>query len=347
MDINGMKILSIDDNHLNLKIIESFVKPLNLILNSFVNSQDALHAAINNKYDLILIDYQMPELNGLEFIEAYRKVDHIVPIIMITTFGKDIELQVQALELGVSDFISKPMNAASFKARVNNTLKLRKSQLLIENKTLLLEEEVRQMTKIIHENELETLDVLGRSSEFRDQDTGLHTYRVAKYCKILASLAGLGENEQDVIFHASPFHDLGKIGICDEILLKPGKLDYDEFEIMKTHAQVGYNILKDSKSKYLKAGAQIAILHHEKFDGKGYPKGLKGEEIPIIGRITAIADVFDALTSVRPYKKAWNFDDACALIEEERNKHFDPKLADLFLENKSQFKEIYDLYKDK
>jgi len=208
MDINGMKILSIDDNKTNLNIIENFVKLLNLELDSFINSKKALDSALNTNYDLILIDYKMPELNGLQFIEEFRKINKSVPIIMITAYGSDMNLQVKALELGANDFLSKPMNAVSFQARVKNLLKLRKSRLLVENKALLLEEEVKRMTKIIHENELETLDVLGRSSEFRDTDTGLHTFRVAKYSQLLARLVGLCENEQDLIFHASPFHDL-------------------------------------------------------------------------------------------------------------------------------------------
>ena len=156
----------------------------------------------------------------------------------------------------------------------------------------------------------------------------------------MAKAAGLNEKVQDVVFHASQFHDLGKIGIGDEILLKPGKLDDAEFEIMKTHARIGYDILKYSQSGYLKAGAVISYSHHEKFDGSGYPIGLSGERIPILGRIVAVADVFDALTSVRPYKKAWSIEDACELLIEEKGKHFDPNLIDLFIENLDEMKSI-------
>jgi len=345
MDINSMEILSIDDNKLNLKIIENFVNQLDLKLTSYSNSTKALESAIEHKYDLIIIDYQMPGLNGLEFIETYRKIDSVVPIIMITNFGKDMDLQIRALKLGANDFLSKPMNIASFKVRVINMLRLKKAYALIENKALLLENEVNRITQKLRESEQETLSILGNSAEYRDNDTGAHTIRVAKYCKLLAQLAGLTLKEQDIIFYASPFHDLGKLGIPDNILLKPGKLTLEEFEIIKTHSTIGHSILKNSTSKYLHAGADIAISHHEKYDGTGYPKGIQGEDIPIFGRITAIADVFDALTSIRPYKKAWSFDEACGLLEKEKNKHFDPALVDLFLINKSEFNFVYEEYK--
>ena len=175
--------------------------------------------------------------------------------------------------------------------------------------------------------------MLGKASEYKDPETNAHTKRVSHYCKLLASAYGLNEELQDIIFYASAFHDIGKIGIPDSILLKPGKLDDDEFAIMKQHASIGYEILKGSKSKYLKAGGVIAYNHHEKYDGTGYPNGLKGENIPIFGRITAIADVFDALTSIRPYKKAWSVDEAFNLLIEEKNRHFDPILVDLFIKN--------------
>ena len=220
-------------------------------------------------------------------------------------------------------------------------LKLRKSQLLLQDKALLLQDEVKLATIRLKESEYETLQMLGKTAEFKDPETNAHTQRVAYYCKLLARAYGLDENLQDIIFYASPFHDLGKIGIPDNILLKPGKLDDDEFSIMKNHAKIGYEILKGSKSKYLKAGGVIAYNHHEKYDGTGYPNGLKGESIPIFGRITAVADVFDALTSSRPYKKAWSLEEAFDFLIEEKSVHFDPKLVDLFLENKNEVINIH------
>lgn len=336
MNLENMKILSIDDNKTNLLIIESYAKILKLEINSFLNPIEALEDSNNTEYDLVIVDYMMPEMDGLEFIKSFRINNEDIPIIMLTAVGNDMTLQIKALEYGANDFLSKPINAPAFKARIINMLKLRKSQLLLKDKAFLLQDEITNATSKLKESEQETLQMLGKTAEYKDPETNAHTQRVAHYCKLLAKAYGLDDNLQDIIFYASPFHDLGKVGIPDSILLKPGKLDFEEFEIMKNHCQIGYEILKGSKSKYLKAGGIIAYNHHEKYDGSGYPNGLKGEDIPILGRITAIADVYDALTSARPYKKAWEIDDACELLIKERGIHFDPKLIDLFIENKNE-----------
>ena len=344
MNIENMKIISIDDNKTNLLIIESYAKNLSLQIDSFLEPKEALVASSNIEYDLVIVDYMMPEINGLEFIQEFRKNNPEIPIIMLTAVGDDMQLQIKALEYGANDFLSKPINAPAFKARIINMLKLRKSQLLLKNKAMLLQVEVDKATLRLKESELETLQMLGKTAEYKDPETNAHTQRVSHYCKILARAYGLDENLQDIIFYASPFHDLGKIGIPDRILLKPGKLDADEYEIMKKHSQIGYEILKGSKSKYLKAGGVIAYNHHEKYDGTGYPNGLRGQSIPIFGRITAIADVFDALTSIRPYKKAWSLEEAFDFLIEEKSVHFDPKLVDLFLENKEDAMNIHNKF---
>jgi putative two-component system response regulator len=344
MNIENMKIISIDDNKTNLLIIESYAKNLSLQIDSFLEPKEALIASSNIEYDLVIVDYMMPEINGLEFIQEFRKNNPEIPIIMLTAVGDDMQLQIKALEYGANDFLSKPINAPAFKARIINMLKLRKSQLLLKDKAMLLQEEVDKATFRLKESEHETLQMLGKTAEYKDPETNAHTQRVSHYCKILARAYGLDENLQDIIFYASPFHDLGKIGIPDRILLKPGKLDADEYEIMKKHSQIGYEILKGSKSKYLKAGGVIAYNHHEKYDGTGYPNGLRGENIPIFGRITAIADVFDALTSIRPYKKAWSVDEAFNLLIEEKNRHFDPILVDLFIKNKEDVMNIHNKF---
>ena len=346
MNVENMRIISIDDNKTNLLIIESYAKILNLEIESFLNPKEALEASFEKEYDLVIVDYMMPEINGLEFIQSFRQNNQSTPIIMLTAVGDDMNLQIKALEYGANDFLSKPINAPAFKARIINMLKLRKSQLLLQDKALLLQDEVKLATIRLKESEYETLQMLGKTAEFKDPETNAHTQRVAYYCKLLARAYGLDENLQDIIFYASPFHDLGKIGIPDNILLKPGKLDDDEFSIMKNHAKIGYEILKGSKSKYLKAGGVIAYNHHEKYDGTGYPNGLKGESIPIFGRITAIADVFDALTSSRPYKKAWSLEEAFDFLIEEKSVHFDPKLVDLFLENKNEVINIHNKFKE-
>lgn len=336
MNLENMKILSVDDNKTNLLIIESYAKILNLGINSFLNPLEALEESNHLEYDLVIVDYMMPEINGLDFIKLFRQRYENIPIIMLTAVGDDMNLQIKALEYGANDFLSKPINAPAFKARIINMLKLRKSQLLLQDRALLLEDEVEKATLRLKESERETLQMLGKSAEYKDPETNAHTQRVAYYSKLLAKAYGLDDSLQDIIFYASPFHDLGKIGIPDSILLKPGKLDFDEFEIMKKHSQIGYEILKGAKSKYLKAGGVIAYNHHEKYDGSGYPNGLKGDNIPIFGRITAIADVFDALTSHRPYKKAWDLEEAFDFLIKEKGIHFDPKLVDLFIANKDE-----------
>lgn len=341
MKIENMRVLSIDDNQTNLLIVESYAKMLQLNIESFLDPQEALNKIETQEYDLVIVDYMMPDINGLEFIKTFRETNKETPIIMLTAVGDDMKLQIDALELGANDFLSKPINAPAFKARIINMLKLRKSQLLIKDKALLLQEEVENATKRLVESERETLQMLGKISEYRDPETSAHTQRVAHYSKLLAEAYGLDKELQDIIFYASPFHDIGKIGIPDNILLKPGKLSDGEFMIMKTHSNIGYEILKEAKSKYLKAGQEIAFYHHEKYDGSGYPNGLIGEQIPILGRITAIADVFDALTSKRPYKEAWSLERAFDFLQEQKGKHFDPMLTDMFFENKERILQIY------
>lgn len=345
MNIEDMKIVSIDDNQNNLFLIETFCNELQLNITSFSNPLDALLHVISNEVHMILIDYMMPELNGLDFIKEYRKKNTQVPIIMITA-ANDESIHTEAFQAGANDFLTKPVNATLFKARVLNLLNLHKNTLLIQDKAKLLQTEVEKATKELITREHETLRILGKTAEFKDPETASHVSRVAHYSKMLAREYGLSKTDQDLIFYASPFHDLGKVGIEDKILLKPGKLDNNEFDTMKTHAMIGYQILKDSNSEYLQAGAQVALTHHEKFNGTGYPNKLVGEQIHIFGRIVAIADVFDALTSQRPYKPAWEFDRAVNLLKEESGIHFDPKLVELFINNIEEVKNIYNSFNE-
>ena len=342
MIIENRHVISIDDNRTNLLLVESYASALKLKTTSFSNPYEALAFVLENEHDLIVVDYMMPEMNGLEFIEAYRKHYQEKPIIMLTAVGDDVALHVKALELGATDFLTKPINAPAFKARMTNVLKMYISQEIVRDKAKLLENEVKEATRVIAEREQEALHVLGKTAEFKDPETGAHIERVAHYSKLLAQKAGLDEQMQRIIFHASPFHDIGKVGIADQILLKPGRLDADEFTIMKTHSKIGYEILKDATSEYLRAGGVIAMSHHEKYDGSGYPNGLKGKAIPIFGRIVAIADVFDALTSRRPYKKAWEFDAAIDFLVEQKGKHFDPILVDIFVAESKTVRHIFE-----
>jgi len=342
MNTSGMTVLSLDDNKNNLLMIEAFTQAMGLKTDSFDDPVKGLDAAINGKYDLIIIDYMMPELNGLEVIKEFRKYNEETPIVMVTAAGDKEKLQLDALEAGASDFLNKPLGAAVFKARVNNLLKLRQSYKLLADKAVMLEEEVKKATEIIREREFESLKVLGKTSEYKDPETGAHLIRVGKYSRMIGSAYGLSKEQLELIFHSSQFHDIGKVGIPDNILLKPGKLNEEEFDVIKTHPVIGYNILKGSKSKYLVAGGIISLTHHEKFNGKGYPKKLKGTHIPLMGRIIAIADVFDALTSRRPYKEPWPIEKALNILTEEKGAHFDPDLVDLFIGNMNKVEEIFE-----
>lgn len=346
MCLKNINVVSIDDNENNLFLIETICLNIGINTKSFLDPLEGLIYSLKNDIDMILVDYMMPNLNGLEFIKEFRKNKKNVPIIMITAAGEDENIHKKAFELGANDFLNKPVNSVILKARVLNLLSNYKNTMLIEDKAKLLENEIQKATKDLILRENETLDVLGKTAEYKDPETASHVARVALYSKLLARELGLSEKEQNILYYAAPFHDLGKVGIEDEILLKPAKLTIEEFDIMKKHTQIGYEILKNTQSKYLKAGSIIALTHHEKFDGTGYPEGLKAEQIHLYGRIVAIADVFDALTSTRPYKKAWDFEKAISFLKEQSNKHFDPKILQLFIKNISEVKYIYNSVKE-
>jgi len=346
MDFKDFKAVYIDDEPINLMLVQAYSSQFDLDIKCFESSVEGLDYILNNDIDILFTDYMMPDIDGLEVIKEYRKINSNIPIIVITAAGDDQELKISSLEAGATDFLSKPIDLTEFKARTTNLLKLRYSQMLLEDKTLHLQDEVAKATKKIISREHEALTVLTKAAEYKNPETANHVARVAHYSKLLAKKYGLSNREQEIIFYAAPFHDIGKVGIPDKILLKTGKLDFEENKIMQTHAQIGYEILKDAKGEYLAQGALVSLNHHERYDGSGYPNGISADDIPISARIVAIADVFDALTSERPYKKAWSIDDALEFLITEKNKHFDPKLVDLFIESKEEIVEIYDNFKE-
>ncbi len=341
MEIENLKAVYIDDEPVNLMLVEAYGMEFNLNIKTFNDPKEGLDYILNNNIDILYTDYMMPHIDGIELIEKFREINEDTPVVVITAVGDDQELKIRALKVGATDFLTKPIDMTEFKARSLNLLTLRNAQLKLKDKALLLEDEVKKATAEIQKREHESLMVLGRAAEYKDAETANHTLRVAHYSKLIAKYYGLDELKQEIIFYASPFHDIGKVGIADGILLKEGQLTKDEFTIMKNHVNIGGEILKDTKSPYLIEGGIIALNHHEKYDGSGYPKGKVAEEIPLSARIVAIADVFDALTSRRPYKQSWSFEEAFVLLKEEKNSHFDPKLVDIFVEHIDEVKEIH------
>jgi two-component system response regulator RpfG len=251
-----------------------------------------------------------------------------------------------ALDAGITDFLSKPVDARECLARCRNLLTLRRQQLALEDRRRLLEHMVEDATREVREREKETLLRLARAGEFRDEETGFHLIRMSRYSRLIASAIGLERDEAETVELAAPLHDIGKIGIPDQILLKPEKLDDTEWQVMRRHPVIGHEILKGSASKYVRMGALIALGHHEKYDGSGYPNGLVGDHIPLCARIVAVADVYDALTSPRPYKPAWTSAKAYEYLASQRGKHFDPSLVDAFASMKREVQEVQTEWRD-
>jgi len=345
-------IIIIDDQSTTLKLLAQLVRSIDipnhpLQVNTFQDSTEALDWVRYNVPDMVLIDYQMPKINGIDFIRLFRRTKDCqsVPVVMVTAYDEQ-EIRYNALDAGASDFLSKPIDHHECRARVKNLLNMRKFQLELEKKNYVLQHKINSSSHSILERERETILRLARASVYRDEITGNHIFRIAKYSRLIAELIGLDKEHCDLIENAAPMHDLGKIGISDSILLKQSRLTNSEYDIMKSHSLIGYEILKDSPSAYLQAGASMALSHHEYYNGRGYPYAMRGEEIPIEARIVAIADVFDALTSVRPYKKAWPLEESIAYIKNQRGKQFDPDCVDVFIENIDKVKCIYSEFKD-
>ena len=330
-----LDILVIDDSTVNLLLIEHHLHKLTDCTTwQFTNPFEALSWSQHQCPDLVIVDYMMPEMNGIEFIKQFRALNHCqdLPLLMLTA-NNQVEIRHAALEMGANDFLTKPIDKIEFIARSKNMLSLRRNQRNLQDRAAWLSDEVNKATQKLLERERETIVRLSKAADSRDPETGAHISRMAHFSKLIASNLGLSKHDQQLILDASPMHDIGKVAIPDEILLKKGRLTPSEFDIMKKHAELGFQILKDSPSEILQAAAQIALAHHEKFDGSGYPRGLKGEDIPLFARICSVADVFDALTSARPYKTAWSDERAINLLHVGSGKHFDPRCVDAFLQD--------------
>ena len=341
-----MKVVIIDDAQMNVTILQHLVRKLpNCESQCFIDPVAGLDWCFANEPDLLIVDYMMPHLSGTELATRFRARYPDIPVLMVTA-NHDTELRHQALQLGVTDFLNKPLDNTEFIARAKNMLALRQSHKKLSDRASWLAEEVRKATAQIVAREQETIFCLARAAEYRDPETGAHIQRMAHYSKQIASVLGLSVEEQDLLLESAPMHDIGKVGTPDFILLKPGKLTEAEFEVMKQHAVIGYEVLNSGNSPLLKVAAEIAYTHHEKFDGSGYPRGLKGNEIPLFGRIVAVADVFDALTSERPYKRAWSIEQATQLLQDGMGSHFDPDCVNAFLADFEEVLTIKNQFKD-
>ena len=332
-------ILVVDDQPQNVELLEARLLPEGYAVIKAANGEEALERLSGNPVDLILLDVMMPGMDGFEVTRRIRQDDmhRLLPIVLVTAL-RDSEDRVKGIEAGCDDFISKPFDKTELLARVRSLLKVKAYNDLMAHYRGELESEVGRRTEElkgalerIKAASLDTIYRLSMAAEYRDEDTGAHIKRMSRYSAAVARRMGLDEAAVEIILYAAPMHDLGKIGIPDQILLKPGKLDPIEWDIMKLHTVIGAKILAGSDAEFIRLAASIAECHHEKWDGSGYPRGLQGTDIPIAGRIAAIADVFDALTSRRPYKEPFSVEKTLAIIRDGRQSHFDPDVVDAFL----------------
>jgi putative two-component system response regulator len=340
-------ILIVDDEPTNIDVLKSVLKS-HYALKVANNGRLALRlAASANPPDLILLDVVMPEMDGYEVCRLLKRDETTrdIPVVFVTA-RSEVEEETLGFSLGAEDYITKPVSAPVVLARVATHLSL-------HDRSRLLEELVRQRTTLLEKKTLELEETrmqilrrLGRAGEYRDNETGMHVFRLSRYVELLGQRIGLLPSEVEAISHASLMHDIGKIGIPDHILLKPGPLDADEFAIVKQHCQIGANIIGFHESTLLRLCRTVALTHHERWNGGGYPFGIAGADIPLAGRMTAVADIFDALTSKRPYKPAWEFEAALQAIRDEAGRALDPSLVAAFLELRPMLRETMAMYSD-
>ncbi len=348
------KVLVVDDEEPNRRLMKALLVPLGYEVIVVSDGEEALAAVSASAPDIILMDALMPRMGGLEATRALKATEEtrIIPVIMVTGL-RDIDDKVSAFQAGADDFLTKPFERVELQARIASLLKVKayNEQRIRYQKEL--EAEVKKRTRQLQEtharlraSSLEMVFRLSRAAEFRDEDTGSHLKRMSHFSALIARLMGLNERTVDAILYAAPMHDVGKIGIPDQILLKPGKLDGPEMKIMQMHTTIGAQMLHGSTEGFLKLGEVIALTHHENWDGSGYPRALSKNEVPMVGYITAIADVFDALTSKRPYKESFSDDKAFSIIHEGRERQFHPEVTDVFFSAEEEILEIKKKYAD-
>ncbi|HTL98603.1 MAG TPA: HD domain-containing phosphohydrolase [Holophagaceae bacterium] len=344
--IFNASILIVDDLDANVQLLTRMLASAGYT--SIASTMDPVEVCdlhLKHPFDLILLDLQMPGMDGFQVIEELRGFEPggYLPVLVITA---QPDHKLRALQAGAKDFISKPFELAEVLARVHNMLEVRLLHSELRGHNEALEERVRERTADLQENYLETIFTMSRAAEFKDEETGFHLRRISRFCLHLSRLLGLDEAFADTIYFSSPMHDIGKIGVPDHILLKPGDLTPDEWVVMRGHPLMGSQILGNSKSSYLQMGAEIALNHHERWDGGGYPNGKRGEAIPMASRIMNICDIYDALRSQRPYKPAFDHATAMGIMTRgdgrTQPEHFDPAILDAFQRSHAAFAGIFD-----
>jgi putative two-component system response regulator len=359
---NGQRkrILVVDDDKTTRTITEALVEVLGHYPEPARDGIEAL-AKLRLGADLVLLDVIMPGLDGYEVCRRIRQVPEAqdVPVIMVTSMtGRDDRLR--AVEAGANDFIAKPVDKTELRVRTTSLLQMKEAQdavkryqthleALVEQRTASLRTALDEMAaaqRLAYLAQLDTVERLAILAEYKDQVTARHIRRMSEFCAVIARGLKLPPSEVELILHASRMHDVGKIAVPDSILRKPSSLDPPEWLVMRRHPTIGSHILDNSSSELLQAGRVIALCHHERWDGTGYPNGLGGEDIPLWGRICAVADVFDAVTSERPYKPAYPVDEALEILRGARGTQFDPRVVNVFLENMDEILEIVERYRE-
>lgn len=348
------KILVVDDDELNLKLVASMIEAQGHEVVTAINGRGALDKAVSFQPDLILLDIMLPDINGYEVCKTLKVQGetHLIPIVFITALD-DRESRLAGLEAGADDFLTKPIDKSELILRVKNLLRVKDYETLLMEYNKTLEATVHERTQELEaayikvkSGYLDTIYRLTMAAEFKDEDTANHIKRISFYSRLLAGELKMPDSFVEIIFYSSPMHDVGKIGIPDAVLLKPGRHTPEEFEIMKTHTTIGGRILQNSDSEILIMGEVIALSHHERWDGTGYPKGLKGEDIPFAGRLVNIVDQYDAMRSHRPYKPAFSHEKTLEIITRGDSRtmpgHFDPSILEVFKKLSSEMNRIFE-----